>query len=254
MQKTYNIYHNLGYWFLLLIVLVIPAFYTTYFTTLFDGHLPIIHIHFVLVMLWIAMLIAQPFLIKFKKVSIHRTLGKISYVLVPLVLISGFLMIRLSYYRQINMGHAKIADGLTQNTNAQILQNAADFQAIAVFYVLWFAFFYSLAIINRRRSAAHARYMVAASLTLLGPTVDRIMFIPLGLEFFPGGISSMWVSFILIDFVLLLLLYKDYQHKRPLKTLLICLLVYIPGQFLHFAILGHEWWKDVMAFVMLPKP
>ena len=254
MQKTYNFYQNLGYWFLLLIVLIVPAFYTTYFTTLFHGHLPIIHVHFVLVMLWIAMLIAQPFLIKFKKLSIHRLLGKISYVLVPLVLLSGFLMIRLSYYRQIDLGQAQVAEGLNQHTNSQILQHAADFEAIAVFYILWFAIFYSLAIINKRRSAAHARYMVAASLTLLGPTVDRIMLIPLGMEYLPGGISSMWVSFFLIDLVLLLLLYKDYQHKRPLKTLLVCLLIYVPGQFLHFVILGHGWWKDVMSFVMLPKP
>ena len=141
MQKIYNIYHNLGYWFLLLILLIVPAFFTTYFTTLFDGHLPIIHIHFVLVMLWIALLIAQPFLIKFRKFSIHRLLSKVSYVLVPVVLISAFLMIRISHYRQIEIRHAQVADGVNQNTNAQILQHAADFQAIAVFYVLWFAIF-----------------------------------------------------------------------------------------------------------------
>src|SRR5688500_3805622 len=127
MQRSYNIYHNLGYWFLLLIVLVFAGFYTSYFTTLFDNHPPIIHIHFTLMMLWIAMLIAQPFLIKFKKFSIHRTLGKISYVLVPLVLASAFLMIRLSYYRFIDIAHAEVAKGLNQSTNAQILQKAADF-------------------------------------------------------------------------------------------------------------------------------
>ena len=254
MQKFFNVYHNLGYWFALLVVLIVPAFYSTYFNTLFAGHLPIIHIHFVLMTLWIAMLIAQPFLVKFKKVSVHRMLGKISYVLVPLVLISGFLMIRMSYYRYLQIGYSKAAEGLTQVSNAELLQNAADFQAIAVFYLVWFALFYSLAIINRRRSAVHARYMLAAALTLLGPIVDRIMLIPLGLESLPGGLSPMWVSFILIDLVLLFLLYKDYQHKRTLKTLLVCLLVYIPAQFVHFAILGNGWWKDFMIFVMLPKP
>jgi hypothetical protein len=253
MQKTYNIYHNLGYWFLLLIVLVFAGFYTTYFTTLFDGHPPIIHIHFLLVMFWIAMLIAQPFLIKFKKLSIHRTLGKISYLLVPLVLVSGFLMIRLSYYRVISITTEQVAQGLDKSTPSQVLQKAADFQAIALFYSLWFLIFYCLAIINRKRSSVHARYMVATALILLGPTVDRIMFFGFGMEFLPGGISAMWVSFILIDIVLLLLLYKDYKNNRPLKTLLICLLIYIPGQFLHFAILGHRWWNDFMAFIMLPK-
>ena len=254
MQKTYNVYHNLGYWFLLLIVLVFAGFYTSYFTKLFDNHPPVIHIHFVLMMLWIAMLIAQPFLIKFKKLSIHRMLGKVSYVLVPLVLVSAFLMIRLSYYRVISIAKESAPQTVSQLTNLQVLQQAADFQAIALFYFLWFLIFYSLAVINRRRSPIHARFMVATALTLVGPTVDRIMFFVFNLEFLPGGISVMWVSFVIIDIVLALLLYKDYKNNRPTKTLWICLLLYVPGQILHFAVMGHDWWREFMAFIMLPRP
>ena len=254
MQKPYNIYHNLGYWFLLWIVLVFAGFYTSYFTKLFDNHPPIIHIHFILMMLWIAMLITQPFLIKFKKLSIHRMLGKISYVLVPLVLASSFLMIRLSYYRVISNARESGPQTLNHLTNLQVLQQAADLQAIAFFYFLWFLIFYSLAVINRRRSPVHARYMVATALTLMGPTVDRIMFFVFKLEFLPGGISAMWVSFVIIDILLLLLLFKDYNKNRPVKTLLICLLIYIPGQILHFAVLGHDWWREFVAFLMLPGP
>lgn len=253
MQKSYNIYQNLGYWFLLLIVLVIGGFYSSYFTKLFDDHPPIIHIHFILMMLWIAMLIAQPFMIKFKKLSIHRTLGKVSYVLVPLVLVSAFLMIRLSYYRVIAVAKASALQTLNELTNLQILQQAADIQAIAFFYFLWFLIFYILAVVNRRRSSVHARYMVATALTLLGPTVDRIMFFVFNLEFLPGGISSMWVSFILIDMVLGFLLIKDYKNNRPTKTLWVCLLIYIPGQILHFAVLGNDWWREFMALLMLPR-
>jgi hypothetical protein len=254
MQKSYNIYYNLGYWFLLLIVLVFGGFYTTYLSVIFDNHPPLIHIHFVLMTMWIAMLIAQPFLIKFKKLAIHRALGKISYVLVPLVLVSAFLMMRLSYYKFISITNEQVTQGLNKSTASQVLQQAADFQAIAFFYFFWFAIFYALAIINRRKSSVHARFMLATALTLLGPTVDRIMFFVFGLEFLPGGISVMWVSFILIDIVLALLLYKDYKNNRPTKTLWICLLIYIPGQILHFAVMGHNFWKEFMAFLMLPKP
>jgi hypothetical protein len=86
MEKSYNIYHNLGYWFLFLILLVLAGFYSSYFLVFFQPTPSIIHIHFTLMTLWIVMLIVQPFLIKYKKVAIHRMLGKISYVLVPLVL------------------------------------------------------------------------------------------------------------------------------------------------------------------------
>jgi uncharacterized membrane protein len=102
MHKSYNVYYNLGYWFLLLIVLVFAGFYPSYFSTFFEPKSSILHIHFTLMTLWVAMLITQPFLIKYKKLAIHRMLGKISYVLVPLVLASAFFMIRYSYYNTQN--------------------------------------------------------------------------------------------------------------------------------------------------------
>ncbi len=122
------------------------------------------------------MLITQPFLINFKKRAVHRMLGKISYVLVPLVLLSGFLMVRRTYHLLVEDLQQKAAQGLNQLNDNQILQQAAAYEAIAIFYLSWFALFYSLAIINRRKSAIHARFMLATALPLLGPTVDRIVF------------------------------------------------------------------------------
>lgn len=70
MQTKQFTYHNLGYWFLLFIVLSFAGFYHTYFTKLLDIKTPIIHIHFLLMGLWISMLIVQPFLIKYKKLAL----------------------------------------------------------------------------------------------------------------------------------------------------------------------------------------
>jgi hypothetical protein len=251
MQKVYNLYNNLGYWFLLLIVLVFAGFYTSYFAVFFQPTAPVIHIHFVLMVLWIAMLITQPFLIKYKKLSIHRMLGKISYVLVPLVLISAFLMIRYSYYNLINDLQQKAAQGLNQFNNGQILQQAATNVAIAFFYFFMFALFYSLAVINKRKSAIHSRYMMATALTLLGPTVDRIVFFNLKL---PTYITYELPTLIIIDILLALLLFKDYKDKRPTKTLWICLLIYITGQVLYFTIPYTSGWQHFVTLIMKPRP
>lgn len=56
MQKADNFYYNLGYWFLLLVVLVFAGFYTSYFAVFFQPTAPIIHIHFILMVLWITMM------------------------------------------------------------------------------------------------------------------------------------------------------------------------------------------------------
>lgn len=251
MQKIYNIYHNMGYWFLLLIVLVVAGFYTSYFSVFFQPTSPLVHIHFTLMVLWIAMLITQPFLIKYKKLSIHRLLGKLSYVLVPLVLLSGFLMIRRSYYHLINDLHQDGSQGLNQLNNDQILQQAAVYEAISFFYFFLFALFYSLAIINKRKSAIHSRYMMAHALTLLGPTVDRIVFFNLKL---PTFVPYELPTLIIIDILLVLLLLKDYKDKRSTKTLWICLLIYVTGQVLYFTVPGTDGWQHFVTFVMRPEP
>ena len=251
MQKSYNVYYNLGYWFLLLIVLVIAGFYTSYFAVFFKPTASIIHIHFALMVIWIAMLIVQPFLIKYKKRAIHRMLGKVSYVLVPLVLLSGFLMIRRAYYLLIDDMHQKAAVGLNQLSDREILQQAAAYQAIGIFYLSWFALFYSFAIINRRKSAIHARFMLATALPLLGPTVDRIVFFNFKL---PAYIPYELPSLLIIDIILAILLWHDYKNKRPTKTLWTCLLIYLTGQVLYFIIPGTEAWQHFVALIMKPKP
>lgn len=250
MQKNTNIYHNLGYWFLSLIVLVFAGFYTTYFSVFFQPTPAVIHIHFTLMALWIAMLITQPFLIKYKKRSLHRLVGKISYVLVPLVLFFSFLMIRVGYYRYVNELREQVAQGLNHFTDAGILKLAAD-GPIAIFYLTWFALFYILAIINRRKSFVHARYMLATALTLLGPTVDRIIMIPLKTEYI-GFIPAYAIAFLIADIVLAILLMKDYKTKKPIKTLATCLAIYVTGQLLYFVVPRFDWWPDFMAFIMKP--
>jgi hypothetical protein len=253
MQKKYNVYHNLGYWFLLWIVLVFGGFYTSYFSVFFQPRPTIIHIHFLLMALWILMLIAQPFLIKYKKLAIHRLLGKISYVLVPLVLFFSFLMIRLEYYGHIEELSEGTSKGLNHFTSADILKKAAN-GPIALIYFIWFALFYVLAIVNRHKSPVHARYMLATALTLLGPTVDRILAIEFHMTDIAGILPLYAGSFLIADAILAFLLMKDYNNKKPIKTLAICLIIYIVGQVLFFIVPNFDWWASAMAYIMKPAP
>lgn len=252
MQKTTNLYHNLGYWFILFIVLVIAGFYSSYLVVILQPKAVSLHIHFLLMMIWIALLITQPFLIKYKKRSLHRKLGRASYVIVPLALISGFWMMRNSYYLAVN---DTIAKSETINTlgNDVVMRSVADNIGLPFFYLLWFATFYILAIINRRRSSSHARYMVAAALTLLGPTIDRIFFIGFGISRFAGGIPVESAAFVIADLILVTLLVKDYQHKRPVKTLLVCLSIYVVGQVLYFTLPGTVAWQEMIMLIMKPQ-
>jgi hypothetical protein len=254
MQKPYNLYHNLGYWFLLLIALVVAGFYVSYFSVLLQPRPSIIHIHFTLMALWIVMLIIQPFFIKYRKLYWHRFTGRVSYVLVPLLLLSAFLMIRYSYYHFIDDLQQQGKKGLNQFSGLEIAQKAASYEAIAFFYLIWFAIFYLLAIVNRRKSLIHSRYMLATGLTMLGPTVDRIFFINFHIEKLFGVIPVESVSFLIADVLLAFLFMKDYRKKKPVRTLGICLAIYLAGQVLFFTAPGNEWWTSFVSFAMKPFP
>ena len=251
MQKTYNVYYNLGYWFILLIVLAFAGFYTSYLSVIFRPTLPVIHIHFTLMAIWMVMLVAQPFLIKYKKLAIHRLLGKVSYVLVPLVLLSAFLMMRMGYYRDLGFFQQQAASGVNNLTNDQILHKVRGFAALPFVWFFWFIIFYSMAIINRRKSAVHARYMLATGLSLFGPIIDRIFF---RVETVANNIPAESVAFFLADLILGLLLWKDYQEKRSTRTLRNCLVIYLIGQLLYFTAPGSLVWQSFVAFVMRPAP
>src|SRR5829696_7166331 len=84
-------YKYLGYILLLLIPLTFFGFYKTYFQ-----HFPSLskkidwfaHVHAFISALWLAMLIVQPILIAQRKYAAHRTIGKFSYVVFSLLILS----------------------------------------------------------------------------------------------------------------------------------------------------------------------
>ena len=253
MQKTYDLYkRGIAYWYLLLIPLIAWGFYQSYFSVLFQPRANIIHLHFAFMMIWAGILITQPLLIRYKKLPIHRAIGKVSYVVMPLLLITGFLMIRFVYYRDLNAVAG--GEGLAEKPSAQKLQVVADSTRIIILYLFWLGFFYFRAILNRRITSIHARYMVAASLTMIGPTVDRILFFTFGIEKFFGTIPQESLSYLLQDLILAGLLIYDYKNGKPTKTLWICLSVYIVGQVLYFFVKGKPFWETFVSFIMQPAP
>ena len=191
MKKLKFNYANLGYWFLLLILFAFAGFYTTYFSKLFLPTPYIIHFHFVLLALWVFMLIAQPFLIKYKKLSTHRLLGKVSYLLVPLVLITSWLLTRNEYYRKIDILQNDVTVGLQDINQFEILKKASVDPA-AFISIIWFITFYSLAITFRKKATKHARYMLATALILLSTCLLIFIFGQLSFYIMPN--FDWWAS------------------------------------------------------------
>ena len=85
--------------FIALLLLVIWGFYRTYFNLFpsFTGIQPVQHFHGIMMLSWFAMLIIQPLLIRYEKFALHRKVGALSYIIIPLLLFSIFLVARMGF-------------------------------------------------------------------------------------------------------------------------------------------------------------
>jgi hypothetical protein len=196
MEKTYR---YLGYFMLVLIPLIFAGFYKTYIEQIpnFKENITsYIHIHAFIATIWIMMLIAQPFLILNKKFAIHRTVGKLSYIVFPLLI--------LSFVPQmIRIVHSENPENL--------FFPLADCVLLIVFY--------SLAIYNRKTSSKHMRYMIATAIVFLGPTIGRIGPIWMGWS----GIFTQNVQYGIIYLILLSLIVYDKSNRRKYNPYLVAI-------------------------------
>src|ERR1700729_2422344 len=150
MEKAYR---GIIWFFLALLVLVLLGFYKPYFALFpdFDKTFnTIVHIHATALLLWVGLLLVQPVLILTKKMKAHRFLGKCTYFLVPVIVLSSIAVMDKQY------GEEK-AQGLGSSESLKTLW-------IPFMEILLFSVFYLLAILYKRDARYHMRYIVCTAL------------------------------------------------------------------------------------------
>ena len=203
MEKAYK---NLGYFLMALIPLTFLGFFKTYFNqipTFEENITPYIHLHAAIASIWIIMLITQPLLIRNKKLDLHRKIGKISYFVFPLLI--------LSFIPQ--MGRIFHSD------NPTVL-----FFPLADSILLTLC--YSLAIYYRKSPPRHMRYMIGTAIVFLGPTIGRIGPLVLGLS----EKVTQNAQYGLIYLILISLMLLDRKHGKKYQPYLLIISVWILHQ------------------------
>lgn len=192
MEKEYR---NIGFIFLLFIPLTFLGFYKTYFVLSpeFVGTVDAYtHIHAFTASLWITLLIVQPLLIRAKNFSLHRTFGKVSYLV--------FFALILSFIPQMIKEYGK---GL--------------FPLNASFDIALLMLFYILAIKYKKDIAIHMRYMIAIALIFVGPTLGRIIFFLLELE----HLDPLQIPYLIVIAILLGLIFWDKKNGKNYKPYIV---------------------------------
>jgi hypothetical protein len=201
-------YRNLGYFLTILVAFVAVGFYKPYFALIpnFDPSItPLVQAHAILLMGFVALLVAQPLLIRYKRRKLHQSLGKLTYYLMPLLVASCVGVIFKEY-----------AEALARNPSVGAALRSI-FSDVAQLFLL--VFFYSLAILNRRNVPAHMRYMIAVALIVAPAGIARV----LGYWFDVPRYASGLASNALLDAVLIALILFDRRNHLNYRPYLLVL-------------------------------
>ncbi len=230
---------------LLLIPIAFMGFYPSYYSTL---RAPVvIHIHSALMTLWLLMVVIQTWLIKKNNYKWHRFTGKLSYILVPCIFFVGYFVLRNGFLRVL--GGDIVAPPEYYPEGESQLTKAADFTVIGSVYFIWLFLYYMLGISYRKKTYAHATFMLAASLTILGPAGDRLLWHIYNVLGWKFNVFAENFTFGVIFIVFSGLFVFHRIRNLPLWPTITVITIHILGIFLFYTMPFHPLWDSLAAFL-----
>jgi hypothetical protein len=181
-----------GYYFLGLAGLIVLGFWPSYFSKFFNGtndYKFYFHFHALMMVLWLVALIIQPILIRKKKLPLHRLIGKATYFLFPLVIISITLL-----------AHSRH----TINEKDLGINLLVPFKDVIIMATAYF-----IAIRYRHQIDLHARGMVVTGIAFIEPALNRLLDNTLG-----PILTSYLVTIGIIYAILIGLIIRERHQKK----------------------------------------
>jgi hypothetical protein len=182
------------------------------------------HFHVIMAASWLALLITQPFLIRNNKRALHRKLGKVSFVLAPLVCLTIILL-----------AHSQI---VTLAEQADARRHFILF--IQLGFALFFAVLYGMAMFNRRTPAIHARYMICTGVLMIEPILVRVF--KFNLSSISWSVPYQFVTWPMVDLLLIALVISDHRQNAGGRVFQYSLAVFVAFQILHLMITDTQPW------------
>lgn len=206
------LYKKSHYLFIAVLLMAVAGFWKSWFSKFptMEGLNFALNFHGVMCLLWFGILITQPILISQKKIAIHQKLGKISYWVVALLLLSIIHLTRLAFIK-----------------NTPIAPGQIDLRLIGIADMVFFLFCYGMAIFYRKNTKYHARYMVLSVLPFINPALGRLNF--------PGPIIALAIMVGLI-------IYERFKNKVYLPYA-ISFPLYLATYIFFIAVIDADDWK-----------
>ena len=228
-------FNKFGYYAVGLFVIAILGFWPTYFSKFFDGTADFnfyYHFHFMMATSWIVLLIVQPILIRKKKLSIHKQIGKLSFIILPLFFVSVILL-----------KHSLIGGEVTEGLGASLWLQLKDLVIIGVMF--------TIAMVNKKAMQIHSRAMIATGIVFIEPTLGRFIILTVLPE--PNFILGLGITVAIMYALIISLIILERKQTKGRWVFPLLLAMFVVFHCLIFFQVSFPLWDSIAAwFVHLP--
>jgi uncharacterized membrane protein YozB (DUF420 family) len=210
------LYRNSVWLFGVFALAMLVAFWPSYYSRLEAQPSWQFHAHGLALTTWVAMLVAQAWLIRAGNRATHRAVGKLSYVAAALVVGTT---VQFAHFR-------------AQVVPVPLDPSTLYFLTLVLMALAAFGVLYALAMVHRRNPARHSRYMIASLFPFVTPVTDRLIgrYAPALVDLVPaiGGSPVVGVvGFLLADAMLAGLSIWDWRVNRRADVFPVALAVLV---------------------------
>lgn len=195
---------------------------------------PALHLHAVLMGVWLLLLFAQSTLMATGRRQLHMTLGLASVALVPLMVVAMAGAINGLWAMIASMPPAALPPEILAKIKVRVANTLLEQIRLMIVFpglVAW-------ALLARKRDPqTHKRLMILAAALLLPAAVDRMSWVPKTL---PASPVSIWLSTLVL--LMPALLYDAARLGRVHRAYLLGVALNLPFCFASYMLWGSGWW------------
>lgn len=189
----------------------------------------IIHVHGFVMALWVALFIAQVYLIRTTRIKVHQRLGLLSIVLAVAIFVTGLV----TAVAAAKYGSPSMPAGV----------KPLEFLIVPFFDVIAFAVLFAAAVYYRRNAANHKRLMLLTVLNFLPPAIAR----------FPGGLTDtfgpLWFFGVPTVLALVCVTVDTWRNKKLNTVFLAGAVFMIAMQWLRLPLSATPAWLNFASWV-----
>lgn len=200
---------------------------------------PILHIHAVLMGTFLLLLLTQTTLAALGKLQFHRPLGLAAFVLVPALVIVGFVLVPTVYHGLIASLNA--APPAAQAEIRKVIPVVDDIMLLQIRIGLLFPFLVAIGISARKSdSGLHKRLMILAITPALGAALNRMEWLP---TTFPQ--SPLVLDLYIVLATMPLFAWDLFRTRKVHKAYLIWLAGYVLVSVPVYVLWNSDWWHTM---------